>query len=72
MVKIKNISFSYKEFDNIEELDQNDRELVTAARETALNAYAPYSKFKVGAAIRLESGQIILGAFFPCSSIVKI
>ena len=61
MVKIKNISFSYKEFDNIEELDQNDRELVTAARETALNAYAPYSKFKVGAAIRLESGQIVLG-----------
>jgi cytidine deaminase len=61
MVKIKNISFSFKEFDSIEELDQNDRELVIAARRTALNAYAPYSKFKVGATIRLESGQMIMG-----------
>ncbi len=28
----------------------------------ALNAYAPYSKFKVGAAVRLESGLIVRGA----------
>ncbi|MDO9579593.1 MAG: cytidine deaminase [Bacteroidales bacterium] len=62
MVKINNISFSYKEFENTEELDPNDRELVFAAREAALNAYAPYSKFRVGAAIRLESGLIVRGS----------
>jgi cytidine deaminase len=62
MIKTKNISFSYKEFEKPEDLNPDDRELVFAARETALNAYAPYSKFRVGAAIRLESGIIIRGA----------
>ena len=61
MIKTNNISFSYKEFDNTEELNPDDRELVFAARETALNAYAPYSKFRVGAAVRLESGTIVRG-----------
>jgi hypothetical protein len=41
MVRTKNISFSYDEYENLEELNQNDRELVLLARETALNAYAP-------------------------------
>ncbi|MCX6255320.1 MAG: cytidine deaminase [Bacteroidia bacterium] len=62
MIRTKNISFSYKEFEKPEDLNPDDRELVFAARETALNAYAPYSKFRVGAAIRLESGIIIRGA----------
>jgi cytidine deaminase len=62
MVITNNISFSYKEFQNHNELDSDDRELVDAARESALSAYAPYSKFRVGAAIRLESGIIVRGA----------
>lgn len=62
MVKTNNISFSYKEFDNSTELSTDDQELVNAAREAALNAYAPYSKFRVGAAIRLKSGKIVRGA----------
>jgi cytidine deaminase len=62
MVKTNTISFSYIEYDRIEELDSSDLELVIAAREAALDAYAPYSKFMVGAAVRLESGLIIRGA----------
>jgi cytidine deaminase len=62
MIRTNNISFSFEEFDNIEECDSSDRELIFAARETALHAYAPYSKFRVGAAIRLESGTIVHGA----------
>ena len=62
MIRTKNISFSYQEFEKTEELSQDDRELVFAARETALNAYAPYSKFRVGAAVRLETGLIVRGA----------
>lgn len=70
MTKITTISFSYLEYDNIKELDPDDMDLVVAARESALNAYAPYSKFRVGAAIRLNSGLIISGtnvenAVFP-------
>ena len=62
MIRTNNISFSYKEYENSEELNPDDRELIHAAREAALNAYAPYSKFRVGAAVRLESGIIVCGA----------
>ena len=62
MIKTKNISFSYTEYDKIEDLNSVDLELVMAAREAAMNAYAPYSKFKVGAAIKLKSGIVITGA----------
>jgi cytidine deaminase len=62
MIRTNNISFSYKEFEKPEELNNDDLDLVSAARETAINAYAPYSKFRVGAAIRLESGTIVRGA----------
>lgn len=57
----KNISFTYKEFDTEEELDAPDRELLDSAKKIALNAYAPYSGFQVGAALRLESGKIVTG-----------
>jgi cytidine deaminase len=62
MIRTNNISFSYTEYEKTEELDSDDMELIIAAREAALNAYAPYSKFKVGAAVRLESGKIVCGA----------
>lgn len=35
--------------------------LLNAARAARENAYAPYSRFKVGAAIRTASGQIFAG-----------
>jgi cytidine deaminase len=62
MIRSKNISFCYDEYEKTDELNKDDRELVLIARETALNAYAPYSKFRVGAAIRLDSGEIVCGA----------
>ena len=36
--------------------------LVEQARQAALRAYAPYSKFSVGAAIESVDGEIVLGA----------
>lgn len=36
--------------------------LVQRAREAALKAYAPYSKFSVGAAVESVDGEIVLGA----------
>lgn len=40
-----------------------DREaLVAAAREAALGAYVPYSKFRVGAAVLAEDGTVITSA----------
>jgi cytidine deaminase len=62
MSKEKNISFTYLEYEYPEELSSEDQELITIARDAAKLAYAPYSKFMVGAAIRLESGRIVHGS----------
>jgi len=46
----------------MEELNNCDRELVNIAIKATDNAYATYSHFYVGAAVRLENGLIIIGA----------
>ena len=57
----KTITISYTEYDRLDELDNINKLLIETAREAALNAYAPYSLFRVGAAIRLENGTIVKG-----------
>ncbi len=42
-----------------EQLSPEDAALLLKAREVALTAYAPYSKFRVGAAVILENGEVI-------------
>lgn len=39
----------------------NDRELLVLAQEAAEYAYAPYSRFKVGAALECLNGRIFTG-----------
>ncbi|NMC39472.1 MAG: cytidine deaminase [Bacteroidales bacterium] len=62
MAEIKKISFSYLEYDRIEDLDMQYLKLIEEAKKASENAYAPYSGFRVGAAVLLESGRIILGS----------
>ncbi len=38
-----------------------ERELIEAARAAMKNAYAPYSRFKVGAALQTDRGKIFTG-----------
>ena len=39
----------------------NDQELAQLARDTAKKAYAPYSNFRVGAALIADSGNVYTG-----------
>ena len=58
----KEIKIAYKEYEGLEELEQKDRELAQAAIDATAQAYAPYSKFNVGAAVLFQDGEIIKGA----------
>jgi cytidine deaminase len=49
-------------FHNIEELDNESKYLIHKAKEAAHNAYAPYSKFHVGASVILEDGTVVTGS----------
>lgn len=45
-----------------DEFSPADKEVVDAAREATANSYAVYSKFNVGAAVRLEGDVIVKGS----------
>ncbi|MBF4470103.1 MULTISPECIES: cytidine deaminase [Flavobacterium] len=49
-------------FGSIQELPEAEQNLIKKAIEIRQNAYAPYSKFRVGAAILLDNGEIIVGS----------
>jgi len=55
-------SFSYELYNSIDDLAREDAWLLQHAREATRNAYAPYSKFFVGAAARLMNGEIVKGS----------
>jgi cytidine deaminase len=44
------------------DLGAPERRLIVSARDTSMNAYAPYSGFAVGAAVRTKSGAVFTGA----------
>lgn len=61
MKEIK-IDVNFKVYASINELDTNIQDLMLEAVEIRKKAYAPYSKFRVGAAILLENGLIVTGS----------
>lgn len=48
-------------FDSVSELPQDIQELMNKAQQAREKAYAPYSSFKVGAALQLANGEVVLG-----------
>lgn len=54
-------TFDYLEVPN-DRLCEEDQVLLNHALEAARSAYAPYSEFHVGAAVRLSDGTVITGS----------
>ena len=61
-MKKEKISFEYEVFDSIHDLSEENKVLVSKAKHISKSAYAPYSKFHVGAAVELEDGQIFVSS----------
>jgi cytidine deaminase len=53
--------FTYQEFAQENELDPSHAEILSIAKKATGHAYAPYSKFCVGAAVLLGDGKIVTG-----------
>lgn len=58
----------YSIFDSPDELFGEARTLLLSAKNALENAYAPYSGFKVGAAVLLANGEIITGSNYENAS----
>ena len=61
MMKLKTIQIKVEEYPSTEALPVKDRELMQAAEQAMEKAYAEYSHFTVGAALRLANGKVISG-----------
>lgn len=60
MKRIKS-TFEFFSFESFEDLSLEDQELMNLAIKARGNAYAPYSNFKVGAAVLLGNNEVVIG-----------
>ena len=58
----KEFRLVYEEYVSDRELSASDAELLKAAKNAIADAYAPYSRFRVGAAARLVNGEVVTGS----------
>ncbi|PXY45438.1 cytidine deaminase [Flavobacterium hydrophilum] len=56
------VTSSFLVFDTLKELPDDIQNLMNEAIAIRKKAYAPYSKFRVGTALLLDNGKIILGS----------
>lgn len=58
----RTLSFELAVFESVEALSPEDRQLLQQAKDAQAGAYAPYSHFKVGAAVLLSNGKVVIGS----------
>lgn len=56
------IATSFTAYDSVDELPQEVKSLMEKAVAVRKTAYAPYSRFRVGAALLLQNDKIVLGS----------
>jgi cytidine deaminase len=55
------IRINIEEAASPENLSKKEQQVIAAARRAAADAYAPYSGFRVGAALLLDNGELVRG-----------
>ncbi|RFN58716.1 cytidine deaminase [Marixanthomonas ophiurae] len=60
-MKKHTIEINLEVYDSVSELPQEIQNLMNKAQQAREDAYAPYSRFRVGAALELNSGEIVIG-----------
>jgi|SRR5690606_28520443 len=60
-MEILKIKASVRVHENTDSIEPEDRALLEMAKEQIPHAYAPYSLFRVGAAVRLQNGTVYPG-----------
>ena len=55
------LDFKIKIYESLDELPLSSQNLILKAREGAQSAYAPYSGYRVGAAVLLANGEVVTG-----------
>lgn len=55
----QNLIIPYTRYDSASELTSEEKALFDRAKAACQTAYAPYSNFRVGAAVMLENGEIL-------------
>lgn len=61
-MKSKEVKIKYDEYQPGEIMDEPMAELIKVAENACHTSYAPYSEFRVGAAVRLDDNKIISGS----------
>lgn len=61
-MKSINLNITFEQYNGVKELSEKDQELCALSEQALATSYSPYSKFRVGTAIRLATGKIVLGS----------
>lgn len=61
-MKKEHIGFDLLVFDSESELSEEEKKILATAKKARQSAYAPYSNFQVGAAVLMESDEIVMGS----------
>ena len=61
MAEHGSLTLQFLKYASSAEMPEADRDLLHQAEQAAMRAYAPYSKFYVGAALRLTNGKVVTG-----------
>ena len=61
-IRATNLSIAFFTAHYPEDLSQAEQDLIVQARQSREHAYAPYSRFHVGAAVLLDNGAVVSGS----------